>query len=485
MLKKLTLLCTSFSLLLGQVNAQSVGIGTATPQASAKLEISATDAGLLIPQVSLVGVANGTTPVNTPATGLLVWNTNVGTTGGGGVGFYYWDGAQWVMLGAASATPNTLDQAYDQGGAGVGRLITSDAGPVEIDFTAKPAGELSGLKVNSSVDVSAGIQSNQNSNGVAIMADVFSTTSQFSTIQARNASNYNVGANIYGAVSGTYSGSSGNGYGLIGEITATSGGFAGARGTNLRTTGGVGVYGQGFQGTAGETSIDDGIGVYGRNYALPVFTNAYGVYGASDNGAGVGGVGVWGIYGGTTSLTGYAVVSDGDCIVTGNLAKAAGTFKIDHPQDPANKYLYHSFVESPDMMNIYNGVTTLDANGEATVSLPAYFEDLNIDFKYQLTAMGASMPNLYIAEEVQNNSFRIAGGKANGKVSWEVTGVRNDPYAQQNRVVPEVAKSAKDKGKYLHPDLYNQPASKSIFKKEGMISSQSNGQVTTTSILEK
>jgi hypothetical protein len=78
----------------------------------------------------------------------------------------------------------------------------------------------------------------------------------------------------------------------------------------------------------------------------------------------------------------------GNVDIQGNLSKSGGTFKIDHPQDPANKYLYHSFVESPDMMNIYNGNITTDANGEATVSMPSYFEAENVDFRYQLTVMG-------------------------------------------------------------------------------------------------
>ena len=58
----------------------------------------------------------------------------------------------------------------------------------------------------------------------------------------------------------------------------------------------------------------------------------------------------------------------GDVDVTGTLTKSAGSFKIDHPLDPENKYLSHSFVESPDMMNIYNGNVVLDATGEASWS---------------------------------------------------------------------------------------------------------------------
>lgn len=35
---------------------------------------------------------------------------------------------------------------------------------------------------------------------------------------------------------------------------------------------------------------------------------------------------------------------------------------VSHPFDPANKYLLHSFVESSDMKNVYDGVVELDKN---------------------------------------------------------------------------------------------------------------------------
>ena len=119
---------------------------------------------------------------------------------------------------------------------------------------------------------------------------------------------------------------------------------------------------------------------------------------------------------------------------------AGGTsraFRIDHPLDPANKYLSHSSVESPDMMNIYNGVVVLDASGQAIVDLPAWFEALNADYRYQLTAIGAAAPHLHVAREVANNQFAIAGGAAFMKVSWQVTGVRRDPWALEHRVKVE------------------------------------------------
>lgn len=149
----------------------------------------------------------------------------------------------------------------------------------------------------------------------------------------------------------------------------------------------------------------------------------------------------------------------GNVVVNGNLSKGGGSFKIDHPLDPQNKYLYHSFVESPDMMNIYNGNIVTDAAGKATVQLPDYFEALNMEFRYQLTVIG-SFAQAIVNKEVSANKFEIATSTPNVKVSWQVTGVRHDAFANQNRIPNAVEKAAKDKGTYLHPKAFNQPESK-------------------------
>lgn len=151
----------------------------------------------------------------------------------------------------------------------------------------------------------------------------------------------------------------------------------------------------------------------------------------------------------------------GDAIITGNIAKGGGSFKIDHPLDPENRYLSHSFVESPDMMNIYNGVVSLDRRGRAVVKLPAWFEALNRDFRYQLTALGKPAPNLYIAREVKGNCLEIAGGHPRMKVSWEVTGIRRDAYAEANRIQVEENKPPEEQGTYLYPELFDQRREKS------------------------
>jgi trimeric autotransporter adhesin len=147
----------------------------------------------------------------------------------------------------------------------------------------------------------------------------------------------------------------------------------------------------------------------------------------------------------------------GNLSVTGTLAKGNGSFLIDHPLDPKNKLLYHSFVESPDVKNIYDGVAVLNAAGEAVIELPNYFEALNRDYRYQFFPMDTPAPNLYVKQEVKANRFVIAGGPPGGKISWQVTGIRKDPYTKKYPLVVEVEKG-KDtlvpKGEYLFPEVY-------------------------------
>ncbi len=258
---------------------------------------------------------------------------------------------------------------------------------------------------------------------------VSSTSDAFAIVNTGN------GNSIYGRASGTsksgvYGHHTGNGYGVYGYSDGNA--IFGKH----HTTGNYGLIANKDYGVYGEYPTKGNFGSIG--------TAHHGVYGSSPNG--------YGIYG--YSTYGYAGYFVGKVRVTGMLSKGGGSFVIDHPLDPANKYLCHSFVESPDMMNIYNGNITLDANGEAWVELPAYFEALNKDFRYQLTAIGEPAPNLYIAQEILGNRFKIAGGKPGMKVSWQVTGVRKDPFAEAHRIQVEVEKTGSDRGRYLHPREY-------------------------------
>jgi hypothetical protein len=191
------------------------------------------------------------------------------------------------------------------------------------------------------------------------------------------------------------------------------------------------------------------IGVLGRGPNIGVLGEALGD----------GSIGVRGFCVGTNCKAGDF---QGNVNVTGTLTKGGGSFKIDHPLDPENKYLYHSFVESPDMMNIYNGNATLDSNGEAVVELPDWYGALNRDARYLLTAIGAPGPSLYIAQKIANNRFKIAGGQPGMEVSWQVTGIRRDAWANKHRIPVEEQKSDTERGYYLHPELFNQPEEKSV-----------------------
>ena len=232
------------------------------------------------------------------------------------------------------------------------------------------------------------------------------------------------------------------GSGTYGVLARTGSGKYGVYGSGST----YGVYGTGNTGVYGKGDP----GVYGNGGVMGVVTTDQGAFAA--------------VYGkaitpGDIPLAGYF---QGNVQIDGNLSKSGGDFKIDHPLDPANKYLYHSFVESPDMMNIYNGNITLDQNGEAVVTMPKWFNALNRDFRYQLTPIGAPGPNLYIAEEVKGNHFKIGGGSPGMKVSWQVTGIRRDAWAEAHRIPVEVEKPEKERGFYLHPELFNQPEEKGV-----------------------
>jgi hypothetical protein len=351
--------------------------------------------------------------------------------------------------------------------------------------------------------------------GTGVSGSTTQTTSPAFQAAGVRGSNDN-GPGVWGSsetFAGVYGEATSGGYGVWGSGFGDSVGVQGnATGINVAGVMGInspgpGVWGRSVSnsGTAGQSETgygafgttagsgvagvygfaEDSTGVYGSS------TNAWGVYGAStnsigvlgettaSNGAGLYGTGYVGVEGRTngtvnsqgvrgenagSNTVGYAGYFNGRVTIFGNLAvngtltKSAGSFKIDHPLDPANKYLSHSFVESPDMKNIYDGIATLDGAGNATVILPDWFEALNgsveqDSFRYQLTCIGGHAP-VYIADEIRDNRFRIGGGLPDLRVSWQVTGIRHDAYAEKNRIPVEENKPSQEHGKYLSPEAH-------------------------------
>ncbi len=269
-------------------------------------------------------------------------------------------------------------------------------------------------------------------------------------------------------------------------------GSLGANSVGVLATGDTGISGEGetygVSGFSGDTGVNgtgaqigvEGIGL-GFGGSIGVRGEAPGVAIHGDGGIGVRATGH--LYGIQAELpadpeiaVGHAIIAfvedevndfaatfHGKVHVDGMLSKAGGTFKIDHPLDPENKTLSHSFVESPDMMNIYNGNAVTDRNGEAWVELPAYFDALNRDFRYQLTVVDTEQfAQARVFRKIEGNRFGIKTDRPGVEVSWQVTGVRQDPWAEQNRVQVEELKPEAQRGFYLNARAYGQPDEKAL-----------------------
>ena len=456
-MRKITLTLIAIAYTLISFAQNNVGIGTTTPDSHAALDIVSSDKGILIPRLTTTQRTSMT--LNTTQTGLLVFDSTLQQ-------FWFWDGTQWVQIGAGSSSScNTLEEAYNCGGNGAGRTIATDYGAIQLTLSNTTNGTI-GLQVNSTAGTSSAptsaISTQNSAFGGAVYGENTNSSNPYNTIEASTNS-----SNQYtSAVAGYYDGTS-QGIGVYGSIyNSSSTGVAGVMGVNNRTNGGHGVYGQGVNGVVGESANINGYGVWGSNSAT------------TDPGTGVAGIGVTGVAGQSTNTTlSYGLYSydDGGIYnqldVGGNFS-AGGTksFRIDNPNDPDNKFLVHFCAESPEVLNIYRGTTILNNNGEATVTLPDYFEKINKNFSYSLTPVGNAAPNIFVKQKIKNGKFIIAGGNPNQEIDWVVYAERNDKYLQKN---PEVRntqpeKTGRYKGKYVHPELYGKSKEQSILYKPSL-----------------
>ena len=414
--------------------AGRVGVGTHTP--SAALSVAATN-----------GAPAGTFTQGDADTDALT-ATSATTSSGNAVGAYLTadqPGSQAAAVyGVVSSTADTGATALwgFHAGAGVGvrgQVVGSGIGVLA------STGAYNGLAASfANPHSSAGL------GGVALRA----LGSQGSYAQLRRGtSGGSTTANGFGA--GEFAGQ----LGVVGASSGETEGGAGVVGSGPDNQG-VGVVGVGYandySGVEGDCTGPNGVGVFGSGNTgvegyYPYFTgDGTGVRGTVASGQSVGvfaGAGV-----DSHGVPQLALLADGDAEVHGTLSKAGGAFKIDHPLDPAGKYLMHSFVESPDMLNVYIGSAVCDGDGTATITLPDWWPALNGDPHYQLTCVGGAAV-VYVSRELTDHTFTIAGGHPGLKVCWQLTGVRQDAWARAHRIPVEVDKPPRDRGRFLHPYL--------------------------------
>ncbi len=306
-------------------------------------------------------------------------------------------------------------------------------GPMGLQGPQGPAGPISGVTAGTAL-TGGGTSGNVTVNVDTTQVPLLGSENTFTQGQ-----NIIVGGPIYGASIHGYSATSGSFLSGYDGVDAYGGG---GDPSNSGTIGGSGVFAQGGDGTQGSAGSG---GVFNGGNSTDS-SGGYGIYAQGGSGGAFNGAAGW---------------FEGDIEVTGTIYAGTKDFKIDHPLDPANKYLVHASVESSEMMNIYTGNITTDGQGFATVQLPEWFETLNTDFRYQLTVIG-QFAQAVIAREIENHQFEIRTNAPAVKVSWQVTAVRQDAYAKAHPLVVEEQKDARTQGFYIHPELFGAPPEKQI-----------------------
>lgn len=443
---------------------QSVGIGTATPNSNAILHInvpnSAQPQGMILPSMTTILRTSMTLGVSEE--GMIVYDTDLDQV-------FQWDGTSWSSINGAAGVDSDwqtgLGTVYNSSDL-IGIGLNNPLYPLHVSTTDTIGIYVEGGAINNNTKVIKGIYTGGGAvDPVAVQGICVSTDPGFGFGGQFRSNFVGIDAEVDGGAYNAF-----NVYGTFSEARGTDGERTGVL---AQAIGGQDVIGLeaialGGVNNTGVDVVSDGIAINARSQDVTgTAVSIYSDYNIGTNvGIGVAAIGYLGVYPPTSGLDiglfascdpawGWAVYTDGDVGITGdlfvfgNVSKLGGSFKIDHPQDPENKYLVHSFVESPDMMNLYNGNITTGNDSIAVVELPDYFEALNMDFRYQLTVIG-ELAQVAVSEEINNNRFQIKSDKPNVKVSWQVTGVRMDKYANENRIIPVVDKPDSQKGTYLY-----------------------------------
>ncbi len=301
--------------------AQNIGIGTATPHASAMLDVTSVNKGLLVPRVT-----QANRPAS-PATGLLIYQTN------NTPGFYYYNGSAWQMLGGGSG----FSLPYTGSTAGNALNITSTDGIGITGASSAATGNWYGGQFTSASTAGSGVY------GAATAATGTTYGGQFTTLSTNGRGVYG-GANA--ATGNTYGGyflsQSADGRGVYGLANAATGLTRGGQ-FESNSTNGTGVYGIALS-TSGDarggefvSNSSEGRGVYGEATSFTGTTRGGEFVSNSSNGTGVVGYSTsvtgqtFGVTGRSNSIEGkgiygFAASTTGNTIgVFGESNSTAGT----------------------------------------------------------------------------------------------------------------------------------------------------------------
>lgn len=383
---------------------------------------------------------------------VAVYGNSVNGHGVGGISQY-----KWGVIGVSDTSNGVRGVGFGNGAGVCGINTTSGVGVFgQNELNTNYGGSFTGL---------GGVYGNGIAYGGYFTSDtgkaVYGYAKKSSGVYGRTDTSSCYGGLFYnslgGAGVGGFNGSGGNAY------THPSGSWYQAGGEF-----------SGVNGVIGASSQDGGIGVLalsslnGSNAFYAYKSAGSGTaFQVTNNGGGTAaaiynyGLGTHTLYAYKSSGGDYAGYFYGNVYVAGNLG-ASGTksFRIDNPLNPTGEYLYHYAIESPQVQNMYDGTITLDAGGEAVVTLPSYFSAVNTgEYSYHLTPIGAPMPSLYVSGEVSGNTFKVSGGVAGKKVSWSLYARRNDPWVRDHPARDVERKPASEAGTYIYPQGYGQPAS--------------------------
>jgi hypothetical protein len=371
-----------------QTLSGTLGVGTSSPNTSAKVEVDATNKGVLLPRVRLTGSDDATT-IATPATSLLVYNT--ATTFDVVPGYYYNSGTSgspvWIRLNTSSLVTGTKSGETINWNGTTSKWQITGTSALALGKYAGDYGQGSG---SVALGNSAG-NYNQGSSAIALGSAAGGYVQGSSAI----ALGYRAGVSSQG------NNSIAIGY-MAGETT--QGTNAVAIGTN------AGVNNQAANSIILNASgVDLNGAISYATYISPIRNDVS-----------------------TSNLLGYNTT-------TNEVTYSAKTFVINHPTKPDN-YLVHACLEGPEAGVYYRGESKIENNQSVVVKLPDYVSSFATNFSINITPIYSddSVENIvYRTSRVKDNSFTVHG--KNGSFYWIVYGQRGKVDVEPKKLDVQVS----------------------------------------------